>query len=158
MGELGFNAVDHTVLVFHPTEDSAFAAGDDVREHLRHFEFGARPGHFAQIKAWSARRRGGSSSPPRAATTRASRAGACSRTSSCCCTTPCARRSTASARCSGERQARWNEEERARGWHSHYDAFASGHAFGAAADLVAYDDAFDRRYLVERLSGIGIVR
>ena len=35
----------------------------------------------------------------------------------------------------------------------------SGHAFDRAeADLLAYDDAFDRRYLVERLSGIGIVR
>ena len=58
-----------------------------------------------------------------------------------------------------DRQSRWNEQERARGWHSQYDAFASGHRFvRAARDLVEYDGDFDRRYLVERLSGIGIVR
>ncbi len=159
VGELGFNAVDHTVLVFHPTEDSAFAPGDDVREHLRHFEFGARPGHFAQIKAWSARAAG-----------RVELAASGGHDADfpgrrvfpykfLLLHYPVRSQEHGERKVFRERQARWNQEERARGWHSHYDAFAAGHAFvRSATDLAAYDDAFDRRHLVERLSGIGIVR
>ena len=40
----------------------------------------------------------------------------------------------------------------------HYPVRSQEHGHRAEADLIAYDDAFDRRYLVERLSGIGIVR
>jgi hypothetical protein len=48
---MGFNAVDHTVLVFHPTDDE-YAAGVDFGTYFRWFEFGDRPGHFRQVKAW----------------------------------------------------------------------------------------------------------
>ena len=55
---LGYDAVDHTVLVFHPVDARDFTPGDDLRERLRHFEFGARAGHFLQVKAWDARAAG----------------------------------------------------------------------------------------------------
>jgi hypothetical protein len=50
---LGYNAVDHTSLVFVPIDD-AFAAGDNMEAVIRHFEFDRRPGHSVQIKAWDA--------------------------------------------------------------------------------------------------------
>jgi Glycosyl transferase family 2 len=51
--DLGFNAVNFELLNFRPTPQDAFAAGSDVREHLRHYE---PPGHYdvLQVKAWKA--------------------------------------------------------------------------------------------------------
>jgi SAM-dependent methyltransferase len=128
---LGFTAVDHTVLVFHPTEDSAFEPGADVREHLRHFEFGARSGHFVQVKAWDARAAGP-----------ADLAGSRGR----------------EVQFPGRRVFPYKflllhhpVRSQAQG--------AAGHAFVRRADdLLRYDGDFARRFLVERLSGIGIVR
>jgi hypothetical protein len=48
---LGYNAVDHTSLVFVSIDD-AFQPGDDMEAVLRHFEFDRRPGPFVQ--AWDA--------------------------------------------------------------------------------------------------------
>lgn len=47
----GYNIADFTVLNYHPTDDD-FARGIDPWEHFRHFEFGEKPGHFKQFKAW----------------------------------------------------------------------------------------------------------
>ncbi len=156
--EQGFTAVDHTVLVFHPTEASAFAPGDDVRDHLRHFEFGARSGHFVQVKAW------------RTGAGRVDLAGSGGHEVQfpgrrvfpykfLLLHYPVRSQEQGERKVFRDRQGRWNAEERARGWHSHYDAFSAGHTFvRRAADLLEHDTDFDRRYLVERLSGIGIVR
>lgn len=51
VGELGFTAVNFELLNFRPTEGDAFRPGDDVREHLLHFE-GAGRFDVVQIKAW----------------------------------------------------------------------------------------------------------
>jgi hypothetical protein len=49
--QMGFDAIDFTVLDFRPIDDR-FVAGMDPERTLDHFEFGRRPGHFSQAKAW----------------------------------------------------------------------------------------------------------
>jgi hypothetical protein len=75
----GFNAVDFSVICFHPVRDVTGPVS--MRRDLSHFEFGRRPGFFKQIKGWA---KDATSIP----------------TSSCCDTTPFARSPTASGRSS----------------------------------------------------------
>jgi glycosyltransferase involved in cell wall biosynthesis len=49
--EAGYNALDFTVLDFRPTKDG-FDGTQSIKKYLRYFEFGKRPGHFKQVKAW----------------------------------------------------------------------------------------------------------
>lgn len=51
VAQCGFNAVDFTVVNFHPVDDG-FTQGVDPVAHFRHWDFGLRPGHFQQVKAW----------------------------------------------------------------------------------------------------------
>src|SRR5262249_21984932 len=54
--------------------------------------------------------------------------------------------------------ARFVDEERARGWHVHYDQILEGESFiQDPRTLISFDPRrFDRDFLIERLSGIGI--
>ena len=92
----GANAVDHTCVIFPPTDD-AYVSGSDFGAHFRRFEFGRRHGHFRQVKAFKPLP--GLELASSAATTRTSPVGRSSRSSSCCATTRSARRRTAAARC-----------------------------------------------------------
>jgi hypothetical protein len=153
----GYNAVDYTALVFHPTEES-FRHGDDMGRRLRHFEFGGRGGHFHQVKAWDAR------------VGKVDLAGSGGHSVAfpgrrvfpykfLLLHYPIRSQEHGERKVFSDRQARWNPEERQKGWHSHYDRFAGGHRFIREEDeLLAYDEAFDAHYLVERLTGIGIPR
>lgn len=49
--QLGFNAIDFTVVDYRPTKDG-FSSKDNPSEFFTCFEFGSRPGHFLQIKGW----------------------------------------------------------------------------------------------------------
>lgn len=56
-----------------------------------------------------------------------------------------------------ERAQRWGPIERAMGWHHQYDALQPGKRFVWDAEtLVRFDRDFYRRFLIERLSGIGL--
>jgi hypothetical protein len=57
-----------------------------------------------------------------------------------------------------ERIARWNQTERALGWHQQYDDMCHTRQFvRRAGGLIEFDArAFHERYLLERLSGAGI--
>jgi hypothetical protein len=59
-----------------------------------------------------------------------------------------------------ERKSRWNPLERAKGWHVQYDSIRKGHRFlRPALEQQCFDENdFNKTYLVERLSGIGILR
>jgi hypothetical protein len=122
----GFNAIDHTVLTFRPIDDT-WSPGTDPEAHLRHFELEARPDLLLQIKAWRTgvaidlatsgghevrfeRRR---VFPYRFLLKHY----------------PLRSQEQAERKVFRERRARWNEVERAQGWHHHYDAVHVGQSF-----------------------------
>jgi SAM-dependent methyltransferase len=47
----GFNAVNHTCAIFHPVGEQ-YRPGQTLQDQFSYFEFGMRPGHLVQIKAW----------------------------------------------------------------------------------------------------------
>lgn len=48
----GYNAIDFTVINFYPVNGNDFPDGADPEDYFVHFDFGHRPGHFKQVKAW----------------------------------------------------------------------------------------------------------
>jgi glycosyltransferase involved in cell wall biosynthesis len=152
----GFNAVDHTVLTHHPTADS-FAAGDDFVDAFPYFEFGTRPGHFRQIKAW--RQSAGS---VRLADSGGHQAIFDDRRvfpfNFLLRHYPIRTQAQGERKVFHDRRVRWNPVERGRGWHSHYDSIAAGHNFISSPDnLLRFDDAhFFEDFLPERLLRVGL--
>ena len=150
----GFNAGDNTVIDFVPV-DEGFPDGGSPGAYFHHGNFGERPGHFVQIKYWSDHE--------------ASIAGGGHDT-----TFEGRRvlpykfllrhypiRSTEHGRRKilHERQPRFDPSERAKGWHIQYDHIDEEHRFLSDPEqLIDVRDDFDRRYLLERLTGIGIPR
>lgn len=51
VGRCGYNAINHAVLDFYPT-DNAYQPGTDLAAHFTRYEIGQRPGHFLRINAW----------------------------------------------------------------------------------------------------------
>lgn len=154
----GFNCVDHTVINFHPV-DEGFGAGADHETYFRHFAFGTNKADFQQRKAWK------NSGQP------------VSMVGSGGHDLPFAGRRIypfkfllkhypvrsqkhGERKIFRERRARWNPEEKAQGWHDHYDEIQADHAFVlSSSGLQVFDEAdFNRTCLVERLSGIGVIR
>ena len=154
----GFNAIDHTLIAFPPTEEN-FVSGSDFETFFRYFEFGKNPGHFMQIKAWknfgqsiSLANSGGHSVefdvrrvyPYKFLLKHY----------------PIRTQKQGEKKVFIERKNRCNLEERTMGWHTHYDNIMEGHSFlQNSQNLILFDTSdFHTRYLVERLSGIGIIR
>ena len=154
----GFNAVDHTCVVFHPThqgnEDPASLTS------YRSFDFGKRPGHFVQIKAWKRQ-----SMPVRLAESGGHQAEFPGRKvypyKFLLRHYPVRSQEHGIRKIVADRQQRWNVTERqTRGWHVQYDHVMANHNFlRNAGDLPSFSPGtFYRDYLVERLSGIGAER
>jgi hypothetical protein len=157
----GFNCIDHTVLNFHPVRrlvEESDGEGD-VERRLRFFEFGQHPAHFLELKAWKklgvrpARAESGGHDtefpgrriyPFKFLLKHY----------------PIRSQAHGERKVFGERIARFDPGERAVGWHSHYDDIDHPHQFERdPAELVEYSaKRFNREFLVERLSGIGIIR
>ena len=154
----GFNCVDFTVLNFEPVDDG-FQAGMNPLEYFRYYDFGRKPGHFRQLKAWR-----NTGEPIEYATMGSHRI-----------RFPGLRifpykfllrhypvrsQSHGERKVFHERKARFLPEARRKGWHSHYDAIRRGHSFVRdPADLLEWDEMdFERRFLAQRLTGIGIER
>jgi hypothetical protein len=59
-----------------------------------------------------------------------------------------------------ERKSRYNPIEKMAGWHTHYDEMKEGQVFiRNPSELTFFEEShFNRTYLIERLSGIGIIR
>ena len=154
----GFNCVDHTVINFHPVDDG-FEAGADYQAHFRYFAFGTESAHFQQRKTWknygqpvSMVESGGHDLPftgrriyPFKFLLKHY---------------PVRSQKHGEKKIFRERKNRWNPEERAKGWHTHYDEIEEDHAFVVSpSELNAFDEAdFNKTYLVERLSGVGVIR
>ena len=152
----GFNCIDHTVLEFQPV-DEGFRAGDDLEDYFRHFQFGSRPGHFQQFKAWKNLGQ------------RVDRATSYGHDTQFPERRPFPYkflnkhypfRSSEHGRRKvfDERIPRYPPEAVAQGAHVHYQALRPEHRFvRPTQELHRFDEAtFRRDFLVERLSGIGI--
>lgn len=155
--QCGFNCVDHTVLVFHPTAD--VFVGGDVEDEFCFFEFGQRPGHFMQRKAW----KNTGARPVHA------ESGGHDTTFPGRRVYPfkfLLKHYPIRSQAHGERKVfrerieRFDPREREAGWHTHYDLLAEEPRFARdAAKLLRFStNQFHREFLVERLSGIGVSR
>lgn len=148
----GFNCVDHTVAEFRPvTED--WQPGEDLAAGFEWFEFGPAPAHFTLLRAWK----------PQPGVVSNAETGGHS------VDFPGRRifpykfvlrhyplRSSAHARKKlfEERRPRWRPEERAMGWHTHYDDYDEASTFvWDPASLSRWADV-DRDFLLQRLSGV----
>lgn len=154
----GYNAIDHSVIEFRPT-DNGYIAGTDFGDYFHHWDFGCRPGHFQQIKAWKnlgqrvdLRSTGGHEAAffgrrvfPYKFLLRHY---------------PIRTVQQGTRKVFKERLNRFSPAERADGWHSQYDGFEQTHQF------LHHPSTLNRfvpsemyvTYLIELLSGIGIVR
>ena len=154
----GFNCIDHTVIEFQPT-DNDYIPGSDFRSYFKYFQFARRPGDFVQIKAWknfgqviSLAETGGHE--------------VCFEGRRIYPYKFLLKHYQVRSQSHGEkkiwkeRKARWNPDEKAKGWHAHYDSIRQGDSFLRSPwELDLFDETiFNRKYLLERLSGIGVAR
>jgi hypothetical protein len=122
----GFNAVDHTVLTFRPV-DNGWRPGSDPELGIVHFEVEARPDLLLQVRAWH--------SPGRVDLARSGghEANFDGRRvfpyKFLLKHYPLRSQGQAERKVFRERRSRWNEEERAKGWHHHYDDLQVGQSF-----------------------------
>lgn len=154
----GFNCVDHTVINFNPVDDG-FKPGMDHEAYFKYFEFGTLPAYFRQQKAWKNYGRpiqmaasGGHDLPFEGQRVYPFKF--------LLKHYPVRSQGHGEKKVFRERKTRWNPVERARGWHRHYDSVREGHRFvqHASGQLLFDEEDFNRTYLVERLSGVGVVR
>ena len=157
----GYNAVDFTVLDFRPVRIDPQPAGS-IRERLPFFEFGRRPGHFLQIKAWK--------NQPGVPVDIASSGGHQAEFDDrrifplkfLNCHYPLRSQEQARKKVFPDRLARFSPaEKQERGWHSQYDHYDQQSDFvwdRRVLDGSFHPQQFALEYLVERISGIGINR
>jgi glycosyltransferase involved in cell wall biosynthesis len=154
----GYNAIDHTVVV-HPPTDDGFTPDDDVTRALPYFEFGRRPGHFTQIKAW----RPGSMRVDLASSGGHQAVFAGRRVfpvNFLLRHYPIRSQAHGERKVLVERQSRWSPSERRLGWHNQYDLVDGDTVFVRdPGELNLFVEAtFHERFLFERLARIGIKR
>lgn len=149
----GFNAIDFTVVDFRPVNE-----GWDKKlslDFFDHLEFGKRPGHFLQIKCWKSNAEvsivdgGGHEAkfPDRKIY-------------------PLKflmkhypLRSSAHARKKifQDRLPRIEKGNKLRGWHTHYKMQSELEKYiWNESTLIKYDDNFNKEYIIQRLSGLGL--
>jgi hypothetical protein len=155
---MGFTAVDFTVCGFRPI-DGEFAPGRGLERHIRHFEFSNDRADFIQAKAWRQ-----STKPVGLAHTAGHDAYFPERRifpyKFLLKHYPLRSPSQARRKIFVERRPRFAPEERKAGWHYHYDTFDENDSYiWNAAELIDFEAPATRfRFLVETISGIGIVR
>jgi hypothetical protein len=151
--ESGANRVAFNLVDFRPTTNAPYRSGT-LTEAFSHFEFGSKPGHFWQVKAWlqgsnrinlaasgghAADFEGAIDYPYRFLLRHYSI------------------RSSVQGRKKvlDERQKRWLPEERKKGWHRHYDSFGSDSIFVWNPDqLMKFDKDFWRNYGIPIMTDI----
>jgi len=156
----GYNAVDFTVIDFRPVHpDPQLTA--PIREQLPFFEFGRRPGHFQQVKAWKNQK----GVVVDLATTGGHRADFDGRRifplKFLNRHYPLRSQEQARQKVFRDRRERFSEAERqGKGWHSQYDQYDPDSSFlweSRQMDGSFHPQDFAAEFFVERLGGIGIV-
>ena len=158
----GYNAIDFTVLDFRPVRPDPQIINLPIKERLPFFEFGRRPGHFQQIKAWKNQ----PGVTVNLAATGGHRADFLGRR-----VFPLkflnrhySLRSQSQARQKifFDRRTRFSlAEKQEKGWHSQYDQFSQESSFiweTSKLDGSYHPQSFSAEFFVERLSGIGLNR
>jgi hypothetical protein len=154
----GYNAVDFTVLNFRPTDDG-FVTGTPLESYFTHFDFGGTPDHLRQRKAWKNTGRtpyllergghdvlfAGRKLYPYKFLNKHY---------------PVRSQAHGERKILRERGPRYSPRERAlRKWHIHYEASETQRFLRPPFTLETYDPGtFDEEFLIERLTGIGMVR
>jgi len=153
----GFNAIDFTVINF-PAVDNDYAPASSLRDHFQYFEFGKGWGHFHQVKGWKKtdqtldlRSTGGHEILfsgrkiyPYKFLLRHY---------------PFRSQAQAEKKIFLDRLPRFAPNEREAGWHHQYDQIKPGeNHLVDPASLIKFDETFYQRFIIERLSGIGITR
>lgn len=150
----GYNCIDHTVFNFRPV-DNSWSPGDDLATSFPWGELGDTPADFLQIKGWK---------PQPTRLTMASNAGHEVKFDG--------RKvfpykfwlrhysirsqEHGERKILRERQPRWSPQERDKGWHVHYDHYNEETSFLWDVSRLVRWDTIDDRYLLERLSGVGM--
>ncbi len=150
----GYNCVDHTVVDFRPI-DNSWRDGGDVVSAFRWCEFGSRNGHFVQLKAWKPNIDGMvlAASGGHVAVAEGRRIFPYKFLLR---HYPIRSQAHGERKVLRERHARWSPEERARGWHTQYEAFDESSEFlWRTEDLFDWHDV-DDRFVLQRLSGAGL--
>lgn len=154
----GYNAIDFTVIDFRPTEEG-FNKSKKLEEFFTFCEFGKRPGHFQQVKAWKSNQESFnlSSSGGHEASFSNRRIYPLK-----FITKHYPLRSSAQAKQKifSDRIPRIAPEERKKGWHIQYKDFNKQSTFIWPEELLFRYDQFEfyPNYLVELVSGIGVNR
>jgi hypothetical protein len=151
----GFSCVDHVTLNFPPVDDAFDPDRDDVEQYFRHFEFSNHSGHFHQRRAW---RR--CSEPVSLAPSAGHDVTFTGRRvypyKFLLKHYPIRSQRHGERKVLRERAQRWNPQERARGWHQQYEGVQPDQFIRDPRTLLCFDADFESKYLLERLSGIGI--
>ncbi len=151
----GYNCIDHTVINFRPV-DNSWSPRDDLASSFPWCEFGDTPADFLQIKGWK---------PQVHRLTMASNAGHQVQFEGRRVFPykfPLRHYSIRSQehgerKILRERRPRWSEEERAKGWHVHYDHYDEQTSFLWSSEALVRWDTIDEHHLLGRLSGVGLV-
>jgi len=151
----GFSCIDHVTLNFWPVDDTFDARHGDVEQHFRHFEFSDHPGHFHQRRTWKQTDIPVSLAPSAGHDVRF----ALRRVypyKFLLKHYPVRSQAHGERKVLRDRIARWNPDERARGWHRQYDD-ERRYFLRDPGELLLFDEtAFYRDYLIQRLSGAGV--
>jgi hypothetical protein len=151
----GYNRIDFTVANFPPV-DNKFQAGSDFVEYFKMFDWGHNPGHFVQQKAW--KNSGQKVSLAEGASHVVDFVGARLYPYKFLVRHyPIRSQPHGERKIFVDRKPRVLPSARERGWHNHYDRYVRGQSFLVdPKGLKVFDDEFPVRYLLERLSGVGI--
>lgn len=153
---LGYNAVEFTVADFRFLRDQHPEHGQ-YESQLLHFEFGRRPGHFIQIKAWKQN--------PHARADLVSFVGhqvvfegrRVFPLKFLLKHYPLRSQEQAHNKLYRDRFPRYPAESLARGYHVQYNQYKEKEPEGwNAEDLLKWDESFHSKYMIERLSGVGL--
>lgn len=153
----GFTCLDHTLIEFPPV-DNSYSSGKPLSNHFNFFEFGKHPAMFLQIKTWkntgqktSLAHLGGHQIQFEQAKVFPYKF--------LIKHYPIRSQTHGEKKILRERKLRVDPAERSRGWNTHYDFADRTTTFLKLPEsLVPYSEsAFHRDFLIERLSGIGVV-
>ncbi len=152
--QLGYNAVDHAVIEFHPTDDR-FRAKDNLEATLQGWAPPSVGANTVQIKAWRSGPVDLVSSGGHHATFPGQRVFPYSFLLK---HYPIRSQTHGEQKVLRDRKPRFLPEERlAHRWHTHYDHIRAGHRFLKQPRMLeAWSEDFSEAHLVERLSGIGL--